>query len=228
MSERQSDGLIVLVVLLVLMGAAGLAEALACRLERREPAAAGRLAIARRLPAVAAACVALGLAGLVVAGLSEHGSADELSKRTGISRLTSADSQRYDYWRVALNSFADHPLRGVGAGGFRVEWVRERPVRESALETHSLPLEMAAELGLPGLLGLGALVVGVGLAGRRALRRKPELAPGACAALAVWGLHATIDWDWQLPAVTLPAIVLAGALIAASESPSATPAGSDA
>ena len=77
-------------------------------------------------------------------------------------------------------------------------------------------------------LGLGALVVGVGLAGRRALRRKPELAPGACAALAVWGLHATIDWDWQLPAVTLPAIVLAGALIAASESPSATPAGSDA
>jgi len=35
----------------------------------------------------------------------------------------------------------------------------------------------------------------------------------------VWFLHASIDWDWQLPAVTLPAIVLAGALLALSESP---------
>ena len=78
---------------------------------------------------------------------------------------------------MGLEAFADQPLRGVGSGGFRVEWVRERPVRESALETHSLPLEMATELGLPGLLGLGLLVVGVGLAGRRALRRHPELAP---------------------------------------------------
>ena len=32
-----------------------------------------------------------------------------------------------------------------------------------------------------------------------------------------WLLHASIDWDWQLPAVTLPAIVLAGGLLAASE-----------
>jgi len=225
-SERQSDGVIVLVLLLVVMSAAALAAMHACRLERRTPARAGRLAIANRLPAVAALCVALGLAGLVVTGLSEQGTADELSKRTGISRLSSADSRRYDYWRVALDSFADHPLRGIGSGGFRVEWVRERPVRESALETHSLPLEMAAELGLVGLLGLGLLVVGVGLAGRRALRRNPELAPGACAAVAVWGLHATIDWDWQLPAVTLPAIVLAGALIAASEGASEIPTGS--
>jgi hypothetical protein len=66
----------------------------------------------------------------------------------------------------------------------------------------------------------------VALAARRSLQLHPELGPGACAALAVFGLHAAIDWDWQLPAVTLPAIVLAGALIAASESASATPADS--
>jgi hypothetical protein len=64
----------------------------------------------------------------------------------------------------------------------------------------------------------------VAVAGRRARRLHPELAPGACAGVAVWGLHATIDWDWQLPAVTLPAIVLAGALIALSEAPGAEPA----
>jgi hypothetical protein len=33
----------------------------------------------------------------------------------------------------------------------------------------------------------------------------------------MWVVHAAIDWDWQLPAVTLPAVVLAGALLAASE-----------
>jgi hypothetical protein len=230
--ERQVDGAIVLVGLGALMVASGLAQALACRVERRAPAEPGRLAIAPRLPAVAAICVAVGLAGLVVAGLSEQGDAGELSERTGISRLASADSRRYDYWRVGMDAIANNPLRGLGAGGFRTEWVRERPVREAVLEVHSLPLEMAIELGLPGLVGLALLVVGVGVAGRRSLRRHPELGPGACSALAVWGLHATIDWDWQLPAVTLPAIVLAGALIAASEwavanpaAPSASPAG---
>jgi O-antigen ligase/polysaccharide polymerase Wzy-like membrane protein len=225
-SERQSDGVIVLVLLIAVMLAAGFAQLLASRAEGGTPVGEDRLGFASRLPAVAALCVALGLTVLVVAGLNEQGDAKELSKKTGVARLGSTDSRRYDYWRVGLDAFADHPLRGVGSGGFRVEWVRERPVKEAALEVHSLPLEMASELGLPGLLGLGMLVLGVGLAGRRSLQRHPELAPGACAALAVFGLHATIDWDWQLPAVTLPAIVMAGALIAASEWPSESPADS--
>jgi O-antigen ligase len=82
---------------------------------------------------------------------------------------------------------------------------------------HSLPLEMAAELGLPGLLFLGMFVGGLAAAARRALREGDPLAPGAYAVCVAWLLHATIDWDWQLPAVTLPALVLAGGLLAASE-----------
>ena len=53
----------------------------------------------------------------------------------------------------------------------------------------------------------------------RALRTRAALAPGACAVCTAWLLHATIDWDWQLPAVTLPAVVLAGGLLAAAEAP---------
>jgi hypothetical protein len=37
------------------------------------------------------------------------------------------------------------------------------------------------------------------------------------AVCVAWFLHAAIDWDWQLPAVTLPAVILAGGLLAASE-----------
>jgi hypothetical protein len=33
----------------------------------------------------------------------------------------------------------------------------------------------------------------------------------------VWFLHASIDWDWEMPAVTLPALVLAGLLITQAE-----------
>ena len=135
-------------------------------------------------------------------------------------RLTSVDSRRYDYWRVAAGAIAEDPLRGAGSGAFRVIWLRERPVAEGVLEVHSLPLEMAVELGIPGVIGLGLLVVGSLAAARRSLREHPALAAGPAAAGTVWLVHATIDWDWQLPTVTLFALVLAGALIAASESAS--------
>ena len=91
-------------------------------------------------------------------------------------------------------------------------------------DTHSLEVEVAAELGLVGLVALAMLIGGVALAARRALRaRHRARRPGPAAALLVWFLHASIDWDWQLPAVSLPAIVLAGALIVLAERPSATP-----
>ena len=54
-------------------------------------------------------------------------------------------------------------------------------------------------------------------AARRALRVRPVLAAGPTAACSAWLLHAMIDWDWQLPAATLPTLILVGALIAASE-----------
>jgi O-antigen ligase len=82
---------------------------------------------------------------------------------------------------------------------------------------HSIELEMASDLGIVGLLAFFAFAGGVAWAGWRAMRVRPELAAGSVAALSAWLLHASIDWDWQLPAVTLPAIVMAGLLIAVSE-----------
>ena len=45
----------------------------------------------------------------------------------------------------------------------------------------------------------------------------PELAAGPLAGCVVWAAHAAIDWDWEMPAATLPAIVLAGALLAIAD-----------
>jgi hypothetical protein len=130
---------------------------------------------------------------------------------TGSARLVSVESNRYGYWRVAVDAFADHPLRGIGTGSFRVEWLLRRDHDETVRDAHSLYLETAAELGLPGLVALLALLGGVAGAARRAR------VPAATAALAAWAVHAGVDWDWELPALTLVAVLLAGRVIAAAE-----------
>jgi O-antigen ligase len=216
MGHREAQGAIMLAVLVAVMAAAAAVTARSGRRER-----SGRLPadVARRLPALAGAAVALALVGLVIGGLGEKGGSERLARSEAASRLTSVESRRYDYWRIGWHGLSEHPLRGLGAAGFRVLWLRKRPVLERTLDVHSLELEMAVELGLLGLLGLGLLVGGVAAAGAEALRRGALVAPGAAAAASVFLLHASIDWDWEMPAVALPALMLAAALVAASESP---------
>jgi O-antigen ligase len=216
-SERARDGAIMLAILLAAMAGAALLEAWMDRSERRGRLRSSTLATARHLPAVAIAAIALALASLVASGLAERSSAESPSEVRGAARLTSVDSRRYDYWRVGVNAFADSPLQGVGSGGFRTVWLRERPVAGYALEVHSLPLEMAVELGLVGLLGFGVFLGGLGAAAARALRRGRLAAAGPVAAGVVFLLHSTIDWDWQIPAVTLPAIILSAGLVTLGE-----------
>ena len=216
LGTREREGAIMLAVLVVLAAAAAVVVWRIALAERAGESADVPLPAARRMGTVAALVVALVGAGLIYGGLHEKAGTGTHKTATA-ERLTSADSNRYAYWRIGLRAFKQHPLKGLGAAGFRVYWLRERPVREPVLNTHSLELEFAAELGIIGLVGLGLMLGGVGAAARRALRRNPTLAAGWCAAGMVWLLHASIDWDWELPAVTLPAIVLAGALVALAE-----------
>jgi O-Antigen ligase len=215
-ADQRREGAVVLVLFVALAGLAALLTVRMARAERRDPARVGVLPQAGRLPAIAGAATLACVVGLVAGGLLESGDSTE-SAEASPSRFASISSQRYEYWRVGGRAFLDDPLLGEGSGGFRVLWRQEREVDAGAVEVHSLVLEMATELGLPGLALLGLLVGSVAVAGRRALRAGAPLAPGACAVCAAWFLHASIDWDWQMPAVTLPAVVLAGGLLAAAE-----------
>jgi O-Antigen ligase len=151
---------------------------------------------------VASIALAAALATTVVAAAhSGRNGAPE-----GSGRLTSTQSNRYAYWRVALDTFADNALKGVGSGGYRVEWLQRRDFAETVRDAHSLYLETLAELGIIGLLALAALFGGVAACVRH------EAAAGA--ALAAWAVHAGVDWDWEMPGLTLVAILLAGAAIA--------------
>ena len=200
------EGAAVLAGLVVVMALAAWAN------RRLEPARPMRpLALPRRSGLIALALVAAGFALALVAGTDERADAP---LTPGAQRLTTLSSNRYEYWKVAGRAFGDQPLRGIGAGGWAVRWRAERPFAESARDAHSLYFQTAAELGLVGLLALAAWLAGVVLAARTALARAPDAAAGLAAVCAVWAAHVALDWDFQMPAATLPAVVAAGALVA--------------
>jgi hypothetical protein len=215
---RERQGAVLLATLGLCALVAGALQAWLCRAEATGAIRAGRLPVGAHVSRIAAACVLLAAAVFVITAANERREpqSSPLATQTP-ARFASVGSNRYEYWRVAFRSFADHPLAGLGTAGFQVAWLRHRPIRESARNAHSLYLETAAELGIAGVLALGLFVAGVGLAAREAMRRDPAAAVGLLGAVTVFGFHAGIDWDWQMPAVTLPALVAAAGLVVLGE-----------
>jgi O-antigen ligase len=205
-TTRTRDGLVMLVVLIVLGAIAAGATWMATRGE------AGRIGLSRNATvAIAVGVVLASAAGLAfVARDAGHSAASGANAE----RLKSLESNRYEYWKVALkDGFAKEPLKGIGAGGFGVIWLQHRDVDERARVAHSLYIETLAELGIVGFAFLLLFLGGVLGAARRVARA----VPGAIAALLVFAAHCAIDWDWQVPAVSLVALALLGYVIAASE-----------
>ena len=121
-----------------------------CSRVRPTPRPTARCHAPRRLAPVAGALVAAFAAGLVIAGLGERPSDDELAAGAGAAASRPSARTATSTGASALDAFAREPLTGIGAGGFRVEWLRERPLPEAVRDAHSLEVEVAAELGLPG------------------------------------------------------------------------------
>jgi hypothetical protein len=220
LSSRERQGAIALVLLVAItLAAAGAGWALARR-DRGEV-----LTLPPRASLIALGVICLGFAVAVVLG-SKESSAQPLA--SGVARYETLQSNRYAYWRVALTAFAAEPIHGVGAGGWAVYWLRDRSVNEGAQDAHSLELQTLAELGLVGAALLAALLAAVAVGARAADRIAPALAAGPAAACVTYVAHSPLDWDWQMPAVTLIAIVLAGLLLAvADRDPPATFARAD-
>ena len=211
------QGAAVLVGLLALMALAAGVQQWACAVEGQGRTRMGALPLPPHHGWVAAVLVAAMLAvPVAVAAGQDAPSTNDPRFGTSTSRLASADSPRYEYWKVALRAFGDAPLKGSGAGGFAVDWLRERPVARPARDAHSLEIETLAELGVVGGALLALLGTGIVLATRRDGRRDAGFVAGPAAALAAYAFHASIDWDWEMPALTLVGVALAGFLLAAS------------
>jgi hypothetical protein len=166
--------------------------------------AGAALLVAPRLPRRIGVAVAVALAALAVVlarPLAARFAAPAPDTRDAHRLVTLSGHGRTRLWRIAWQEGRDHPVLGGGAGTWRRHAVRAEGL-DAPANAHSLYLETFAELGVVGLLLLvGALAV--------VLTRAHE--PAAAALLAAFVVHAAVDWDWQLPAVVLPALIAAGA-----------------
>jgi hypothetical protein len=176
-------------------------------LDRRISLSSGRRRfIARAVAATLAAAAVTGSAGFIVAvgdPIDYLGDRDD----TGAT-LTSFGSERPDMWRVAFDTFRDHPVAGVGGRGFGTVYREDRRTDENPERAHSLPLDVAAETGIIGLSLLTVALVALAVVAIR--RRAKPWGIAAVGAGAYWLAHAAGEWIWTLPAVGIPFFVLLG------------------
>ncbi len=133
----------------------------------------------------------------------------------GGNRLTSGlGSNRYDFYRVALDEFVAHPIVGIGADNFQQQYLVHGRSDETPRYPHSVELRTLTQTGLVGALlalaGLGAAL----LAGWRALGGSDPLgravAAAALAGFAYWVVHGSFDWFWEFAGLGAPAFAMLG------------------
>jgi hypothetical protein len=179
-----------------------------------------RLLAGRRRTLVAAVMAGGVLAALAAAvtnvtdGLGREGVSSGARSALGSSRFVGLETGRYDLWRVAAGTVADHPLLGVGVDNFEVDFARERRTGEDLLYPHSLLLRSFSQTGLVGgALFLGFVVAAL-VAALKSRRRSDALANAVASASLVsavyWLVHGSIDWLWEIPALGASALALLG------------------
>lgn len=130
------------------------------------------------------------------------------------SHFVDVGSGRYDFWRVASAAMLAHPIGGLGQDNFADYYVWHRRTGEEPSWTHSLEMRLLVHTGFVGFaLFLGFLIAALTLA-LRGRRRASSLARGVAGAsllpLVVWLIHGSVDWFWEIPALSGPALGFLG------------------
>jgi len=211
--------------------AAGLVVALAAWAAGRRPVPPQTAVRARRAwgATVVAVAVVGAVVGLIVVGNPVERAGDAWDSFKGgyqtydeTTRLTSGlGSNRYDFFRVALNQFRDHPLVGVGVDNYFQDYLAEGDSPETPRYPHNVVLRTLAQTGIVGFLILvGALAAALAAAWRGMRAGGPlgtAVAGGATIAFTYWLIHGTADWFWEWAGLGAPAFALLG--LAASLAP---------
>jgi tetratricopeptide (TPR) repeat protein len=199
--------------------------ALAAALEARRrlvPAAAERMHRTTAALALVLLVAVLG-GGLVAAGdpiaRIRHGwdsfkGGYSANSSTGNRLVSGLGSNRYDFYRVALDEFRAHPVIGIGADNYQQQYLAHGHSEETPHYPHSVELRTLAQTGVLGaLLALAGLLAALAGAGR-ALRGPDALARAVAGAalggFAYWLVHGSVDWFWEFAGLGAPAFALLG------------------
>ena len=174
--------------------------------------------------AVAAVIVALGVIGNPVTWVGDRWDDFASGQDTSFeqdSRLTgSLGSNRTDFWRVALQSWSEQPILGLGMDQFEVEYARERRSSEEPSNPHSVAVKVLSQTGVVGTLFFGGFLVvcvlsAIGARVASGATLDGAVAAGGTLAFAYWFVHGLGDWFWELPGLAAPAmaaLAIAGAV----------------
>jgi O-antigen ligase/polysaccharide polymerase Wzy-like membrane protein len=228
LGQRISDGRVLLgatVFCGALLMAAGLAL---LRLERRINWSRERSRkIWRTLGIVGLAVAVVALGGVAASDRGPGGTLSDIAKSftetredrvTDPVRLISTNSgNRWIWWKEAAGAFSDRPVGGWGGGSFPLVHLRYRTNRIPVAQPHSVPLQFLSETGFIGaalaLGGLGALFfVAFGRVRAMPWGRERDFGVALFAGAVAWLVHGLVDWDWDIPGVTVPALVALGVL----------------
>jgi hypothetical protein len=180
---------------------------------------------ARRISSAFAALTLMGVAGAAIVVIQSgalargwHQFTTNAPLKAGVSRFTELGSGRYDMWRVAARSFVAHPLGGLGQDNFAQTYVAARHTAEEPNWVHSLELRLLAHTGAVGfLLFLAFLVFAIAAfrrAGQRGDSRLRLVLLASLVPAVVWVVHGSVDWLWEMPALSGPALVFLAAAVA--------------
>jgi hypothetical protein len=172
---------------------------------------------------VAAACVVTAAVQLDAAARVADGY-DRFVESTPVhssdlrDRLRSASGNgRIEQWRAGMRLFDREPVHGIGAGTFGLVWPRERPAASGLVvdDAHSLYVETLAELGAVGFALLAVALLAILAATLPAGRGRDRSVYAALfAGFVAWAIHAGVDWDWEMPALTVAIFGFGGLALA--------------
>lgn len=164
--------------------------------------------------------------------------AEEGENATTSHLLSASGTGRSEYWKSAVHAFQDQPVRGIGAGGFETYYSMDRESGLIGRHTHSLLLQILAELGLIGGLILGGILGVTCYAGivrwrngrifqSRVFGTTKELDPDEAwrvvpllfGVLAAGAFSMSIDWTGEFPVVFAPVVLAIAMLVGPGTQP---------
>jgi len=239
LDERVPDGIVLGLVMAGCLVALLIAGWGMLQLEQRTPWNEERTQLVwRGLGATAAILAVLTVGAILSAPDGPGGWADRAwetfsqTSRDEVSdpaRLVSSNSgNRWVWWKEAAGAWSDKPLQGWGAGSFPVTHRMYRDVELGVTQPHNMPLQFLAETGIVGtLLVSGAIgfLLFCALDRLRAMAggRERDIAVALFAGAVAWLVHGLVDWDWDIPGVTVPVLLFLGVLVAGQWQPRGAP-----
>lgn len=141
---------------------------------------------------------------------------DELSRDQSARYASLHAGDRILLWKIAWENWKSHPITGTGADTYRLVYQQEKPEDAGeVLHPHSMWMSLLSDTGILAFLAFAAFSVGLlVIAAQNALRkgrsrRSRAIIAGSAAAATAYLISSSIDWNWYIPASTLPFFALA-------------------